>query len=149
MIVYFHRLSASGLTANAIVVPVLSAIVPLGFMAIAANSTLLAHLCAWLLSLAKFAVGFHARWEPDWRIPAPPFWLAALFTAALIFAALRVKRARVPLAHRHRMGRHRRHARPDRRPSLPARQSNTASSNSARSMSARATACSSASRKAR
>ncbi len=90
MIVYFHRLSASGLTANAIVVPVLSAIVPLGFMAIAANSTLLAHLCAGLLNLAKLAVGFHARWEPDWRIPAPPFWLAALFTAALIFAALRV-----------------------------------------------------------
>jgi competence protein ComEC len=91
MIVYFHRLSASGLTANAIVVPVLSAIVPLGFMAIAANSTLLAHLCAGLLNLAKLAVGLHARWEPDWRIPAPPFWLAALFTAALIFAAWRTK----------------------------------------------------------
>jgi competence protein ComEC len=91
MIVYFHRLSASGLTANAIVVPVLSAIVPLGFMAIAANSTLLAHLCAWLLNLARLAVGFHARWEPDWRIPAPPFWLAAIFTAALIFAAWRIK----------------------------------------------------------
>ncbi len=91
MIVYFHRLSASGLTANAIVVPVLSAIVPLGFIAIAANSTLLAHLCAWLLNLAKLAVGFHARWEPDWRIPAPPFWLAALFTAALIYAAWRTR----------------------------------------------------------
>jgi competence protein ComEC len=91
MIVYFHRLSASGLTANAIVVPVLSAIVPLGFMAIAANSTLLAHLCAWLLNLAKLAVGFHARWEPDWRIPAPPFWLAALFTTALIYAAWRTR----------------------------------------------------------
>jgi competence protein ComEC len=91
MIVYFHRLSASGLTANAIVVPVLSAIVPLGFMAIAANSTVLAHLCAWLLSVARLAVGFHARWEPDWRIPAPPFWLAAIFAAALIFAAWRMK----------------------------------------------------------
>jgi competence protein ComEC len=94
MIVYFHRLSASGLTANAIVVPVLSAIVPLGFLAIATNSTLLAHLCAWLLSVAKFAVGFHARWEPDWRIPAPPFWLATIFAAALIFAALRLKPSR-------------------------------------------------------
>jgi competence protein ComEC len=91
MIVYFHRLSASGLTANAIVVPVLSAIVPLGFMAIAANSTVLAHLCAWLLSVSRAAVGVHARWEPDWRIPAPPFWLAAIFAAALIFAAWRMK----------------------------------------------------------
>ncbi len=91
MIVYFHRLSASGLTANAIVVPVLSAIVPLGFIAIATNSAALAHLCAWLLNVAKLAVGFHARWEPDWRIPSPPFWLAAIFAAALIFAALRLK----------------------------------------------------------
>jgi competence protein ComEC len=91
MIVYFHRLSASGLTANAIVVPVLSAIVPLGFLAIATNSALLAHLCAWLLNVARVAVGFHARWEPDWRIPAPPFWLAAIFAAALVFAAWRIK----------------------------------------------------------
>ena len=33
MIVYFHRMSITGLTANAIIVPVLSAIVPLGFLA--------------------------------------------------------------------------------------------------------------------
>jgi competence protein ComEC len=89
MVVYFHRLSVSGLTANAIIVPVLSAIVPLGFLAIAANSMLLAHVCAWLLAVARFAVGMHARWEPDWRIPAPPFWLAALFASALIAAAWR------------------------------------------------------------
>jgi competence protein ComEC len=92
MVVYFHRLSVSGLSANAIVVPVLSAIVPLGFLAIAANSHLLAGLCAWLLHLAKFAVAIHARWEPEWRIPAPPFWLAAIFVFALVIAALRGNR---------------------------------------------------------
>jgi len=92
MIVYFHRMSVSGLTANAIVVPVLSAIVPLGFAAIAMNSAPLAHLCAWLLSVARVAVSLHARWEPDWRIPSPPFWLAAIFSAALIAAAWRMKR---------------------------------------------------------
>src|ERR1019366_8468758 len=64
---------------------------PLGFLAIGLNSPLLAHLCAWLLSVARIAVGVHARWEPDWRIPAPPFWLAAIFAAALIFAAWRMK----------------------------------------------------------
>jgi competence protein ComEC len=90
MIIYFHRVSISGLTANAIIVPVLSAIVPLGFLAVGFNSTWLAHLCAWLLSIAKIAVGMHARWEPDWRIPAPPFWLAGLFVAALILAAWRM-----------------------------------------------------------
>jgi competence protein ComEC len=92
MIVYFHRASISGLSANAIVVPVLSAAVPLGFMAIAFNSHLLAVLCAWLLSVSRWAVGIHARWEPDWRIPAPPFWLAALLVLALILAALRMNR---------------------------------------------------------
>jgi competence protein ComEC len=75
---------------------VLSAIVPLGFLAIAANSILLAQLCAWLLDLARLAVGIHARWEPDWRIPAPPFWLAAVFGAALILAAYRTHRKWIP-----------------------------------------------------
>ena len=89
MIVYFHRLSASGLSANAIVVPVLSAVVPLGFLAIGLNSVWLAHLCAALLRLSRWAVTLHARWEPDWRIPAPPLWLVALFVAGLIAAALR------------------------------------------------------------
>ena len=89
MIVYFHRLSLSGLSANAIVVPLLSAVVPLGFMAIALNSHILAGVCAWLLASARWAVSLHAHWEPDWRIPAPPLWLALLFTLALILAAWR------------------------------------------------------------
>jgi competence protein ComEC len=89
MIVYFHRMSISGLTANALIVPLLGLVVPLGFLAIGLNSPLLAHLCAWLLSMARIAVGIHARWEPDWRIPAPPFWLAFLFVATLVLAAWR------------------------------------------------------------
>ncbi|MEP6714810.1 MAG: ComEC/Rec2 family competence protein [Terriglobia bacterium] len=92
MVVYFHRLSLSGLSANAIVVPVLTAVVPLGFMAIVANSHLLASLCASLLALSRWAVGVHARWEPDWRIPAPPFWLGALLVTALVAAAIRGRR---------------------------------------------------------
>jgi competence protein ComEC len=92
MIIYFHRLSASGLTANAVIVPVMSVIIPLGFLAIATNSHSIAALCAWLLNIARVAVHWHARWEPAWRIPAPPFWLAALFTLALIAGALRFHR---------------------------------------------------------
>jgi competence protein ComEC len=89
MVLYFHRLSISGLSANALVVPILSAIVPLGFLAIFTNSHLMAQTCGWLLSLSRWAVGIHAHWEPDWRIPGPPFWLAAAFGAALIWAAWR------------------------------------------------------------
>jgi competence protein ComEC len=89
MVFYFHRLNLSGLSANALVVPILSAVVPLGFLTILTNSHLLAQVCATLLSFSKWAVGIHARWEPDWRIPGPPFWLAALFAAALLWAAWR------------------------------------------------------------
>lgn len=91
MIVYFHRTSISGMTANAMIIPLLGAVVPLGYLAVALNSPALAHLCAWLLSVARLAVSMHARWEPDLRIPAPPFWLASLFVAALIAAAWRMK----------------------------------------------------------
>jgi competence protein ComEC len=89
MICYFHRVPVSGLSANAIVVPALSAVVPLGFIAIVLNSHPLAAVCAWLLSVARAAAAFHARWEPDWRIPAPPLWLGALLVLALATAALR------------------------------------------------------------
>jgi competence protein ComEC len=89
MVIYFHRLSFSGLSANAIVVPVLSAVVPVGFLAIGLNSPVLARVCAWLLGLSRWAVSLHAGWEPDWRIPGPPWWLAALLAAALTAAALR------------------------------------------------------------
>lgn len=89
MIIYFHRLPVSGLSANAIIVPALSALVPLGFLAIATQSHALAALCAWLLDLSRRAAAFHAKWEPDWRIPSPPWWLAAAFVLLLIAAALR------------------------------------------------------------
>lgn len=88
-IIYFHRLPVSGLSANAIVVPALSAVVPLGFLAIATQSHTLANLCGWFLELSRRAVALHARWEPDWRIPAPPWWLTALFVIFLIAAAWR------------------------------------------------------------
>jgi competence protein ComEC len=65
--------------------------VPLGFLAIAFNSAVLAHVCTWLLAVARGAVSLHARWEPDWRIPAPPLWLAALFVLMLILAGWRVR----------------------------------------------------------
>lgn len=88
MIFFFHRMAFSGLTANAIIVPILSAVVPLGFLAVATNSLLLAKLCAWLLGVSQWTAALHARWEPDLRIPSPPIWLAVAFAIALITAAL-------------------------------------------------------------
>lgn len=93
MVCYFHRVPVSGLSANAVVVPALSAVVPLGFLAILLNSHPLAAVCAWLLGVARQAAAFHARWEPNWRIPTPPVWLAVLFVLALVAAAWRGNRS--------------------------------------------------------
>ncbi len=89
MITYFHRLPISGLTANAIVVPALGAMLPLGFMAIITQSHTLAAVCAWLLEISRKTAAYHARWEPEWRIPAPPWWLGAAFVFLLLAAAWR------------------------------------------------------------
>ncbi len=89
IIVYFHRLPVTGLTANALVVPALSALLPLGFLTIATQSHTLAAVCAWLLAISRRVVSFHARFMPDWRIPSPPWWLGAAFVLFLIIAAWR------------------------------------------------------------
>lgn len=88
-IVYFHRLPVTGLSANALVLPALSALLPLGFLTVATQSHMLAGICAWLLELSRRVVTFHARWDPDWRIPSPPWWLGAAFVLLLVAAAWR------------------------------------------------------------
>ena len=88
MVVYFHRLGISGLSANALIVPVMGVAVPVGFAAVFTGSTSLAHLGGWLLALSHRIVGWHASIEPNLRIPTPPVWLGIAFSAALLFAAV-------------------------------------------------------------
>lgn len=94
MAIYFHRISFSGFSANLIVVPLLSMIVPIGFFAIFTGSTLVAHFAQWLLILSEKAALWHLRWEPDWRVPDPPVWLAIAFAAALIALSFTMRRSR-------------------------------------------------------
>jgi competence protein ComEC len=84
---YFHRVSFSGLSANAFVVPLLGLVVPAGFVAIFTGSAWAAALAGWLLALSQRAVAWHASWEPNWRIPTPPVWLLIAFGVALILTA--------------------------------------------------------------
>jgi len=88
MIVYFHRVGISGLSANAFVVPLLGVFVPLGFIAVLTGWAWVAKLAAALLWLSERVVHWHTAIEPDWRIPTPPLWLAVAFSLALIAAAL-------------------------------------------------------------
>jgi competence protein ComEC len=88
MIVYFHRVGLSGLSANAFIIPILGVAVPLGFIAVFTNSVWLAHLTGWLLSISRAVVAWHASVEPVWRIPPPPIWLGVAFCAGLVVVAL-------------------------------------------------------------
>ncbi|HJZ98709.1 MAG TPA: ComEC/Rec2 family competence protein [Candidatus Solibacter sp.] len=87
MVVYFHRIGFSGLTANAFVVPLMGFVVPVGFLAVFTNLTWIARIAGALLWLSQKVVFFHASREPNWRIPTPPLWLAIAISAALIAAA--------------------------------------------------------------
>ncbi len=93
MIVYFHRLSATGLSANAAAVPLLGLVVPIGFVSVIFNSTICAGIASLFLNLTEHIVAFHARWEPNYRIPDPPLWLALAFTALLVLSAMRFRPA--------------------------------------------------------
>ncbi len=87
MAIYFHRVSFSGLSANGLVVPLLGVVVWAGFAAVFTGSLWAAQSAGWLLGLSRRVVDWHAHWEPGWRIPTPPVWLAIGFSAALILAA--------------------------------------------------------------
>ena len=95
MVIYFHRIGFSGISANVIVVPLMSAVIPAGFIAIFTGSAWMAKGAGWLLALSHMAVDWHARLEPNWRIPTPPLWLAIALGAALILAALAQRAGRL------------------------------------------------------
>jgi competence protein ComEC len=88
MVVYFHRLGISGLSANVLVVPLMGVAVPVGFVAVFTGWAWAARLAGMLLALSQRVVSWHAGIEPAWRIPTPPLWVAVAFSAALIAAAL-------------------------------------------------------------
>ena len=94
MAIYFHRISFSGFSANVIIVPLLSLVVPIGFVAIFSGLPLAARLAEWLLVLSERAASWHLHGEPEWRIPDPPLWLSIGFAAALIALAFTMRRSR-------------------------------------------------------
>jgi competence protein ComEC len=96
MVVYFHRLGFSGLSANAFVVPLLGLVVPVGFSAIFTGWAWVARIAAALLWASQKVVWFHAGLEPNWRIPTPPVWLGVALAAGLIAAAIWRARWTVP-----------------------------------------------------
>ena len=88
MVIYFHRLGFSGLSANAFVVPLMGAVVPVGFLAVFTGWHGIARFGGLLLWLSQKVVWFHSNLEGNWRIPTPPVWLGVALAAALIASAV-------------------------------------------------------------
>ncbi len=95
MAMYFHRISLTGLSANVIVLPLLALVVPVGFVAVFANWSLAARIAEGLLIAGEKVADWHTRFEPNWREPDPPLWLALALTAALVVFAIALRRSRL------------------------------------------------------
>ncbi len=91
MITYFHRLSITGLSANIVVIPLLSMVIPLGFAAIISGWHFLALLTADILKCAEFIATWHVRFEPSWREAAIPLTLSVSFAASLVLLAWAIR----------------------------------------------------------
>jgi competence protein ComEC len=87
MAIYFHRVSLSGLTANAVIIPAFGLAVPVGFVAMFTGWIVPVKAAAALLTISKWTVRAHAQWEPNWRIPGPPLWLAIAMAASVMALA--------------------------------------------------------------
>ena len=99
MVSYFHRLSITGLSANIIVIPLLSLVVPFGFASIATDWQLLANVTRFLLNFADSVATWHTRFEPAYRIGAVPALIGLTFAASLILLGFAIRHKRgVPVA---------------------------------------------------
>lgn len=88
MVVYFHRLGLSGLSANAFAIPLMGLAVPAGFLAVFTGWHWVAAIAGWMMRLSHVIVGWHAAHEPNWRIPTPPVWLGIALSVTLIAFAV-------------------------------------------------------------
>jgi competence protein ComEC len=95
MVVYFHRIGFSGVSANAIVVPLMCAVIPVGFIAIFTGWAWVAKAAGWLLAASHAAVNWHMHLEPNWRVPDPPLWLGIAIAVGLILSVLASRAGRV------------------------------------------------------
>jgi competence protein ComEC len=89
----FHRLSATGLSANVLIVPLLAAVIPLGFASILTGWHALALLTKLLLVWSEWLAGWHVHFEPAWRMAALPLSISIAFALSLILLGIAIRRA--------------------------------------------------------
>jgi len=87
MIAYFHRVSLSGLSANLFIVPLTNLLVPAGFLALLTGWSPLVWITTTIVNWSGRIAQYHAGFDPSWRVPDPPAWLAAALLIALALVA--------------------------------------------------------------
>ena len=95
MAIYFHRISLTGFSANVLAVPLLGLVVPIGFLAVFTGWHFPAMIAESLLRAGEKVADWHTRFEPNWRVPDPPLWLALAFSGGLLLLAWTIRRSRV------------------------------------------------------
>ncbi len=86
---HFQRVSWSAISANLLIVPLLSIAVPAGLLALLTQWVPAAELAVWAAGAMARTVQWHAQHLPlEARVPPPPLWLAALIALSLVFLAL-------------------------------------------------------------
>ena len=103
MLMYFHRFSASGLTANMAIIPMMSIVVPFGILVIATGWPWAAGVSNLMLRWSENVAAWHLKWAPEFRVADPPEWVAFGFGAGLLICGLSLRKQRfrwvaVPLA---------------------------------------------------
>jgi competence protein ComEC len=94
MVTYFHRLSMTGLSANVVVIPLLSLVVPLGFASMATGWHFLANVTRFFLQVAEAVAIWHVKFEPPWRIAAVPLLVSLTFAGSLVVLAFAIRHKR-------------------------------------------------------
>jgi competence protein ComEC len=91
MVVYFHRISISSVSANLGMGLLTGLIVPLGYLELLTGWRWVAAVLEAVLSAARWVAATHAAWEPLWRIPDPPLWVGLLCVAGMVSVALAIR----------------------------------------------------------
>ena len=95
MAAHFQRVSWAGITANLLIMPILTITVPLGLLALATGwQGAAAGAIAGARAMGD-VVEWHLLYLPgDWRVPPPPLWLGIAFGVSLAAVALTFGRRR-------------------------------------------------------
>jgi competence protein ComEC len=86
--VHFQRVSWGAVSANLLVIPLLSIAVPAGLVALITNWAPPAAISIWAAGAIGGTVQWHAQYLPlEMRVPPPPLWLGAGFGLSLVLLA--------------------------------------------------------------